>query len=209
MLFFGLLSAMTVQMQAAVPWLSFPQFNGIFKENKTPKEVNHKFFCTVYYTPRETGFQEKLGFDLHPESRKGLGNYKFPRDFLRAVEKEGFGRLKTPIEGKQYIYYNGKWGFAVKPTGSKDDPLRARYTCAVSSNQKVLSWGEKLLIRSDSVMKELHNREWQIEDRGKGLDLWQIDLYWGEDDPMGPDRLVRPKGTTFEHAFDVELTVLN
>ena len=31
----------------------------------------HYFFCTVYYTPLETGFTAKRGFDLTPKVMKG------------------------------------------------------------------------------------------------------------------------------------------
>jgi hypothetical protein len=34
-----------------------------------------------------------------------------------------------------------------------------------------------------------------------------VDLYWGDDEPLGPGKLVaRPRGTTFEYAFSEATT---
>ena len=51
------------------------------------------FFCTIYYTPMESGFTTERGFDATPVSAIGLQGRKYPRDFLRAIKKEGFGRM--------------------------------------------------------------------------------------------------------------------
>jgi hypothetical protein len=43
---------------------------------------------------------------------------------------------------------------------------------------------------------------WKIVDTGGGLRRWQIDCYYGEDEPLGPGKfMARPRGTTFEYAY--------
>ena len=52
------------------------------------------------------------------------------------------------------------------------------------------------------VMKVFGSNKWKIVDTGGGLRRWQVDLYWGEDEPLGPGRLMaRPRGTEFEYAY--------
>src|SRR5207248_10761136 len=63
----------------------------------------HFFFCTIYYTPKESGFTAERGFDSTPVEAPGLRSRKFPRDFLLAVKKEGFGRINEPVDGRNYI----------------------------------------------------------------------------------------------------------
>src|SRR4051794_9584529 len=55
-----------------------------------------QFRCTLYYTPLETGFRADDGFNTKSESRAGLEGREFPHDFLLAVEKEGFGKMREP-----------------------------------------------------------------------------------------------------------------
>src|SRR5438552_12592069 len=39
-------------------------------------------------------------------------------------------------------------------------------------------------------------------DTGCGLRRWQIDCYFGEDEPLGPGKFMgRPRATTFEYAY--------
>jgi hypothetical protein len=46
-----------------------------------------------------------------------------------------------------------------------------------------------------------------VVDTGGGLRRWQIDLYWGEDEPLGPGRLMaRPRGTEFEYGYSLVKT---
>jgi hypothetical protein len=48
----------------------------------------HIFFCTIYYTPKESGFTAERGFDATPIAALGLHGRKYPRDFLLAVKKK-------------------------------------------------------------------------------------------------------------------------
>ena len=92
------------------------------------------FFCTIYYTPMESGFTTERGFDATPVSAIGLQGRKYPRDFLLAIKKEGFGRIKEPVQGKQYIRWIGdeRFGFAQAPVGRHGEMLVPRRSCAIS-----------------------------------------------------------------------------
>ncbi|MEO7798084.1 MAG: hypothetical protein ABIY47_10210, partial [Opitutaceae bacterium] len=60
--------------------------------------LSNEFRCTVYYTPKESGFTAEAGFEMAMETRPGLNGRKFLRDFLLAVQKEGYGMIKTPLD---------------------------------------------------------------------------------------------------------------
>ena len=66
-----------------------------------------------------------------------------------------------------------------------------------------------LRIQSPTVEEVTGSREWRVEDTGGGLHPLQIDLYWGEDDPLGAvGRMrARPAGPRMEYAFDVKVLV--
>ena len=66
-----------------------------------------------------------------------------------------------------------------------------------------------LRIQSPTVEEVTGSSEWRVEDTGGGLHPLQIDLYWGEDDPLGAvGRMrARPAGTRMEYAFDVKVLV--
>lgn len=157
------------------------------------------YFCTIYYTPRETGFSAQRGFNMALETRPGLKQHRFPHDFLEAVKKEGFGLIKTPVDGLNFIYYaGGTWGFARNPVGSGDRPLIPRQSCAVSIHSR-WSLGSKLRVNNPAVENAMKTNQWLIVDAGGGLKPNQIDLYWGEDDPEAPGpAMARPKGTNFK-----------
>jgi hypothetical protein len=67
----------------------------------------------------------------------------------------------------------------------------------------------KLLIDSPELRAVMGTTEWEVCDVGGGVHPLQIDLYWGEDEPMGPigRQRARPSGTRMEYAFDVQVTV--
>jgi hypothetical protein len=55
---------------------------------------------------------------------------------------------------------------------------------------------------SSTVHEISGSTRWKIVDTGGGLRRWQIDLYYGEDEPLGPGRfMARPRRTTFEYAY--------
>lgn len=169
------------------------------------------FFCTVYYTPMESGFTEERGFDATPATAPGLGGRMFPRSFLRAVKKEGFGRMKEPVNGKHYMAYSGHgaYRFAKEPLGSRGNPLQPTRSCAVSTRNPHLKQKMNLRIDSATVQAALGSMEWEVADTGGGVHPLQIDLYWGEDEPRGAvgRAQARPSGTMMEYAFDVKVLV--
>lgn len=173
--------------------------------------IYNTLYCTVYYTPRESGFTKERGFDATPVTAKGLGGRKYPRSFLASVKKEGFGRLAKPVNEKNYLRYvgHGRYAFAKTPLDKDGNPLIPRQSCAISSRNPHLSGGQKLRIESPVVEEIFGAQEWEATDTGGGVHPLQIDLYWGEDDPMGPEgrQPARPAGTRMEYVFDLKVIV--
>lgn len=160
--------------------------------------------CTLYYTPKESGFTAGRGFDTRMTTRPGLRGRKYPRDFLLAVKKEGIGRINLPVDGHHYILYKSgrSYRFADRPVGRASESLIARFSAAVRGGQKHLPNGHEVTLTDRTVQKIFRSKHFHIIDTGGGLRRWQIDLYWGEDDPLGPGNLMaRPRGTTFEYAY--------
>ncbi len=169
------------------------------------------YYCTIYYTPRESGFTAERGFDDSRVSAPGLKGRSYPLAFLQAVKKEGFGRLAEPVNGLEYLQYagNGRYRFAKAPLGNRGNVLVPRNSCAISKNNPFLRRGQILRVDSPTVQEVTGRYEWLIDDTGGGLHPLQIDLYWGEDDPLGAvGRMrARPAGTRMEYAFDVKVLV--
>ena len=157
--------------------------------------------CTLYYTPKESGFTFERGFDATRVSKPGLRGRAYPRDFLRSVMKEGYGRITTPVNGRNYIRYNGgSYGFSSAPSGG-GGTLVARFSAAART-QGGLRRGLVLETPAPEVERVFGSARWKIVDTGGGLRRWQLDCYYGEDEPLGPGRLMaRPRGTTFEYAY--------
>lgn len=148
----------------------------------------------------ESGFTAERGFDVTPETKPGLRGYKYPREFLHAVKKEGFGRIVTPVNGDYYIHYKGEdiFAFSARPTG-RGGELVARFSAAARRGYFA---PHAALVTSDNVRQALGTANWKIVDTGRGLVAWQVDLYWGEDEPLGPGKLLaQPRGTEFEYAY--------
>ena len=197
-------------MRADIPW---PEVQArVARENellaRRPQGHAGEYFvvCTLYYTPMESGFTADRGFDVTPVTRPGLGGRKYPIDFLAAVKKEGFGRVREPVNGCHYVRYDGgkSYRFAKHVAGRGSNELVARFSAATRSGQRGLSHGVAIETLDETVKKVFGSTQWKIVDTGGGLRRWQIDLYWGEDEPLGAGRLMaRPKGTEFEYAYSV------
>jgi hypothetical protein len=171
---------------------------------ETLASLEGAFRCTIYYTPREAGFTADGGFDTALETRPGLNGRMFPRDFLLAVQKEGYGRVTDETDGYAYISYcRGSWKFAQAPMDCRGRPLIARQSCAVKSGHKLIRLDDRLRVSGSQVPPHFENLRWLVSDTGSGLNDGQIDLYWGEDDPSGPGKgITFPKGgrATIEQA---------
>jgi len=154
------------------------------------------FQGTVYYTVLESAFLEGLGFDLTPATKTGLQNKKFAREFLKAVESEGFGRMKTAVDGKYYISCcRGQWGYAEEPLDSCGKPLRALRSTAVGADYELVRSQASFRVQAAGLPPAFLEARWLVCDTGGGLKPGQIDFYWGEDAPLGPGRMLsRPRG---------------
>ncbi|PYJ13271.1 MAG: hypothetical protein DME93_04125 [Verrucomicrobia bacterium] len=89
------------EIRADIPWPEVVQRLAYENEKlaRRPQGHNGEYFvvCTLYYTPKESGFTFARGFDATPVTKPGLHGRTYPRDFLRSVKKEGFGRTVTPV----------------------------------------------------------------------------------------------------------------
>jgi hypothetical protein len=203
----SILAAICSELRADIPWPEVVQRLAYENEKlaRRPQGHNGEYFvvCTLYYTPMESGFTSERGFDATPITKPGLHGRTYPRDFLRSVKKEGFGRIVTPVNGRHYIRYNGgdSFAFSSKPTGG-GGTLVARYSAAIKSSQGDLRHGAVVETSSPEVQKVFGSNHWKIVDTGGGLRRWQIDCYFGEDEPLGPGKFMgRPRATTFEYAY--------
>ncbi len=101
----GIITAWSTIARADIPWPEVVQRLAYENEKlaRRPQGHNGEYFvvCTLYYTPKESGFTFERGFDATPVTKRGLRGRKYPRDFLRSVKKEGFGRIVTPVERTQ------------------------------------------------------------------------------------------------------------
>jgi len=169
------------------------------------------YYCTIYYTPRESGFTAERGFDDTRVSAPGLQGRKYPLAFLLAVKKEGFGRLSEPVDGLDYLQYSGggRYRFARYPWATAAT-CSFRGTPAPSRKTIRFFVAVRFCVSIRQRFQEVTGRsEWFIDDTGGGLHPLQIDLYWGEDDPLGAvGRMrARPAGTRMEYAFDVRVLI--
>jgi hypothetical protein len=194
------------QARADIPWPEVVQRLAYENEKlaRRPQGHNDEYFvvCTLYYTPKESGFTFERGFDATPVSKPGLHGRTYPRDFLRSVKKEGFGRIKTSVNGRNYIRYNGgdSYAYSSAPSGG-GGTLIARFSAAAKLSGP-LRRGWVLETTAPEVQRIFGSARWKIIDTGGGLRRWQIDCYFGEDEPLGPGKLMgRPRATTFEYAY--------
>src|SRR5258708_33118557 len=129
-------AALNSQLHADIPWPEVVQRLAYENDKlaRRPQGHNGEYFvvCTLYYTPKESGFTFERGFDATLVTKPGLHGRKYPRDFLRSVKKEGVGRITTPVNGRYYIRYNDgdSYAFASDATGGGGD-LMPRYSAAM------------------------------------------------------------------------------
>ncbi|MCG8600799.1 MAG: hypothetical protein MI807_11700 [Verrucomicrobiales bacterium] len=155
----------------------------IYETFDSPPET-HYFFCTVYYTPKESGFTKERGFDVTPDSLRALPSKKYGADFVKATYIEGFGRLATPVNGRPYLSYDGK--FHTRILGNRNNTLLDRESIAVHRRNPLFGKTTRAWILDPELYNQFGAVRFQVGDTGGGLFRSQIDLYWGEDDPLGP-----------------------
>lgn len=144
----------------------------------------HYFFCTVYYTPREGGFTEERGFNTTPGSLRALPGRKYPIDFVKATYTEGFGRLAESVGSRPYLSYDGH--FHSRILGNRNNTLIDRESIAVHRGNPLFGKTTRTWILDHELYNQFGAVQFQVGDTGGGLYRSQIDLYWGEDDPLGP-----------------------
>ena len=155
----------------------------IYTTFDSPPET-HYFFCTVYYTPRESGFTKERGFDVSPDSLRALPSRKYAADFVKATWIEGFGRLSEPVDGRPYLSYDGK--FHTRILGNRNNTLLDRESIAVHRGNPLFDKTTRAWILDPELYNQFGAVRFEVGDTGGGLYRSQIDLYWGEDDPLGP-----------------------
>src|SRR6266699_6359682 len=166
-------------VRADIPWAEVVR--RLAQENeklaRRPQGHSGQYFvvCTLYYTPMESGFTFERGFDATRVTKPGLHGRTYPRDFLRSVKKEGFGRIVTPVSGHHYIRYNGgdSFAFAWHPTGG-GGVLVAHYSAAAKLGQSGLRHGAIIETESPTVQKVFGSTRWKIMDTGGRLRRWQM-----------------------------------
>jgi len=169
----------------------------------------YPFLCTVYYTLQQSGFRKELGFEMRGLVKRGLAGRSFPVSFLRAVSVEGFGKISTPYKGRNYIKYDGlSWGYMSRALGNRNNTLMPRQSAAVHRRHPFFSKGKRFVILDPKIYSVFGSSEWEVADTGGGLHKCQIDLFWGEDDPIGPGPgIVRPAGTDFQKIYIVLVAI--
>lgn len=155
----------------------------VYDTFENPPET-HYFFCTVYYTPRESGFTAERGFNATPDTLRALRSHSFGTDFLKATYVEGFGRMAEPINGRPYLSYDGK--FHTRILGNRNNTLQDRQSIAVHRYNPLMDKNSRVWILDPELYNQFGAVRYEVADTGGGLFKSQIDLYWGEDDPLGP-----------------------
>jgi hypothetical protein len=80
--------------------------------------------------------------------------------------------------------------------------LVPRFSAAIKLTHGSLRHGATVGTESADLEKVFRSNRWKIMDTGGGLRRWQMDCYYGEDEPLGPGKLMgRPRATTFEYAY--------
>src|SRR5438874_9704019 len=177
---FAILVSSDSQLRADIPWPEVVQ-RLAYENNKLtrrPQGHNGEYFvvCTLYYTPKESGFTFERGFDATPVTKAGLHGRKYPRDFLRSVKKEGLGRITAPVNGRYYIRYNGgdSYAFALNAMGG-GGVLVPRYSAAMMGGHGGLRRGAVIETTSPELQNIFDSTVWKLMDTGGSLRRWQID----------------------------------
>src|SRR5207249_11819392 len=93
------------------------------------------------------------------------------------------------------------YAFASHATGG-GGVLVPRYSAAMKRGQGGLCRGATIQTSSSELQKVFGTNRWKIMDTGGGLRRWQIDCYFGEDEPLGPGKLqYRQSATQFEYDY--------
>lgn len=171
------------------------------------KARNYHCRCTVYYTPRQSGFTAAKGFDMTLKDVKiGGVVYQLPHEFLQASQYEGWGEMTTAINGMFYIFPRGQddgsWTATLSavPVGQKNIPLVPKGSTASGATHKIFPLQTVVKVKSDTVQTVFGNQNFTVVDTGEEVSGMHFDLYLGVDDPKGPGLVQRklPASTSYE-----------
>lgn len=184
-------------------WTEEPQGKPEIKLNGAIASVSYLpavfedlFKVTIYYTPRESGFK----VDATPVTKEcRVGDSKseitveirnLRKDFLRAVEMEGFGHMATNYTDKKgevypYIAYDsGTWYVSKVIYGKFNRVLTDKGSCAGGKSQFKPGRSKIKLDLNDDIKSRFGTDTFTVDDVGEAVGMNHIDLYWGEDDPL-------------------------
>jgi len=96
----------------------------------------------------------------------------------------------TPVSGHHYIRYNGgdsSLSLRIPQAGWRSG--RALFRRGKTGPERIAS---RAIIETESpkVQKVFGSTRWKIMDTGGGLRRWQMDCYYGEDEPLGPGKFM-------------------
>src|SRR6516164_1642635 len=100
------LPSLAPQAHADIPWPEVVQRLAYENDKlaRRPQGHNSEYFvvCTLYYTPKESGFTFERGFDGTPVTKPGLGGRKYPRALLLTRQVEAvFWLIAIPQRSNQ------------------------------------------------------------------------------------------------------------
>ena len=143
---------------------------------------------TVFYTPVET-FHGGTREEIFDSDGRSLGFHS--ADFLEKVATEGYGRLSTPVDGRDYLRPDGdSWALDDAARGADGAPLMSWRSAAADPG---MPFGTRLRIThcgkepdgteiDPSVCSKVRESRWVVADRGSAITGRHLDLYYGEED---------------------------
>ncbi len=173
-----------------------------------PSKFRMKYRCTIYYTPKESGFTAARGFNVKGTTAPGIaGGVQFPKAFLAAVIQEGVGKVTNEHvqNGMKFIAYDTEtnlFKYISIPVGLGDKPLVDRVSCAIRQAKPVTSTATipptaRLMTQAPNIQQAFGGSNFVVADVGMGVHFDAIDLYWGVDDPRAGN-YGSPASTSFQ-----------
>ncbi len=170
----------------------------------TPKiKINNRFQAV---TVRREGSNENL-------TRLSLNSY-----FKSAIVMEGWGRLEPPViyNDTTYSYINPQGNLSTYPQGNRpfikltDQRSFAahsrngelRFSNSVINEDNTSYYPSVIKIHNETIQNLFGHNTFIYSDVGGGVELNQIDLYWGEANPMNKDHIDIPAGIGNTSSFE-------
>jgi hypothetical protein len=163
-----------------------------------PAKYKRGFFCTIYFTPDESGFTPAKGFtqaQLAVENRTVDGKtVSAKKRFWERVRIEGAGRLQTAQHGHDYVgYWSNAYHFISAPKGTHNIDLVEKYSCATDRNIIGRSW--EIQTVNNHIEEVFGSSNWRGDDVGGAIQGYDIDLYFGDAEPLSAAQVDIPETT--------------